>query len=166
MVFAPAHAAAQTPPARPSDASEEEVVIDGSKNPELIPQWYAWEFAFRIMGGGSKELPTTVYRVVSAAERALILAEAQASLQRDQACQERVGKLVPLVGKEKNAVINAKQREIQLDCRRDTLQARDRLLERLNPEGQTELIKFVEDKKAGTTVTIRKRELDHYRQPQ
>ena len=106
------------------------------QNPELIPQWYAWGFAFRIMGG-SKELPTTVYRVVSAEERALILAEAQASLRRDQACQERVGKLVPLVGKEKNSVMNAKQREIQLDCRRDTLQARDRLLERLNPEGQT-----------------------------
>jgi hypothetical protein len=167
MVFAPAHAAAQTPPARPSDASsEEEVVIDGSKNPELIPQWYAWEFAFRIMGGGSKELPTTVYRVVSAEERALILAEAQASLQRDRACQERVGKLAPLVGKEKNSVINAKQREIQLDCRRDTLQGRDRLLERLNPEGQTELIKFVEDTKAGTKVTLRKRELAHYLQPQ
>ena len=77
-----------------------------------------------------------------------------------------MGKLAPLVGQEKNSIVNAKQREIQLACRQDTLQARDRLLERLNPEGQAELIRFVEDKKAGTTVTIRKRELAHYLQPQ
>ena len=76
------------------------VVIDGSKNPELIPQWSAWEYAFRVIGGGPRELPTSVYRVVSTEERALILAEAQASLRRDKACQERVEKLLPLVGKE------------------------------------------------------------------
>ena len=97
------------------------MVIDGSKNPELIPQWSAWEFAFRVMGGGPRELPTSVHRVVSTEERALILAEAQASLRRDKACQERIEKLVPLLGKESNAVVNAKQREIQLDCRWETI---------------------------------------------
>jgi hypothetical protein len=159
--------AEQEPASRASGARPEEIVeIDGSKNPELIPQWAAWEFAFRVMGGGPRELPTTVYRVVSKEERALILAEAQASLQRDKACQQRVEKLLPLVGKEKNSVVNAKQQEIQLDCRRETLHARDRLLERLRPEGQAELIAFVEDTKGGTRVTIPKRELAHYLQPQ
>jgi hypothetical protein len=162
-----ASCAAQEPNPRPSDSPAEEiVVIDGSKNPELIPQWAAWEFAFRVMGGGPKELPTTVYRVVSGEERALILAEAQASLKRDKACQERVQKLWPLVGIEKDSVINVKQQKIQLDCRWETLHARDRLLQRLRPEGQTELIRFVEDMKGGTKVTIPKRELAHYLQPQ
>jgi hypothetical protein len=159
--------AAQEPTPSASGAPREEIVeIDGSKNPELIPQWAAWEFAFRVMGGGPKELPTTVYQIVSKEERALILAEAQASLRRDKACQQRVEKLVPLVGKEKNSVVNAKQQDIQLDCRRETLHARDRLLERLRPEGQIELIAFVEGMKGGTRVTIPKRELAHYLQPQ
>jgi hypothetical protein len=173
MVFAPtaalavASCAAQEPKPRPSDSPAEEiVVIDGSKNPELIPQWAAWEFVFRVMGGGPKELPTTVYRVVSGEERALILAEAQASLRRDKACQERVQKLWPLVGIEKDSVINAKQEKIQLDCRWETLHARDRLLQRLRTEGQMELIRFVEDMKGGSRVTIPKRELAHYLQPQ
>jgi hypothetical protein len=167
VMVASGSGAAQMPTPRPSDPPPEEiVVIDGSKNPELIPQWSAWEYAFRVMGGGPKELPTSVYRVVSMEERALILAEAQASLRRDKACQERVEKLLPLVGKEDNSVVNAKQREIQLDCRSETLHARDRLLQRLRPEGQAELIRFVEETKAGTKVTIAKRELAHYLKPQ
>ena len=159
--------AAQTPAAAPSDPPRVELMeIDGTRNPELIPQWAAWEFAFRVIGGGQKELPATVFRVVSTEERALILAEAQASLQRDTACQARLEKLAPLVGKEKNSVINAKQREIQLDCRWETIHARDALLERLRPEGQTALITFVEDTKQGTKATVSKRGLAHYLQPQ
>ena len=162
-----APSAAQKPAPPPSASPPDEVmVIDGSKNPELIPQWSAWEFAFRVIGGGPGELPTSVHRVVSTEERALILAEAQASLRRDKACQARIEKLVPLIGKESNAAINAKQREIQLDCRWETIRARDLLLQRLRPEGQTELIGFVEATKAGTTVTMPKRELAHYLQPQ
>jgi len=167
LAFAVASGAAQDASPRPSGAPRDEVVeIDGSRNPELIPQWAAWEFVFRVMGGGPRELPTTVYEVVSMEERALILAEAQAGLQRDKACQQRVEQLMPLVGKEKNSVINAKQQEIQLHCRWETLHARDRLLERLRPEGQTALIGFVEDMKGGTRVTVPKRELAHYLQPQ
>jgi hypothetical protein len=116
--------------------------------------------------GAPRNCPQPCNRIVSKEERALILAEAQASLQRDKACQQRVEKLLPLVGKEKNSVINAKQQEIQLDCRWETLHARDRLLERLRPEGQTALIAFVEDTKGGARVTIPKRELAHYLQPQ
>src|SRR5687768_2609417 len=105
LVLCVAPGAVQEPRPLPADARREDIVeIDGAKNPELIPQWAAWEFAFRVMGGGPHELPTPVYRVVSREERALILAEAKASLQRDKACQDRVGTLVPLIGKEKDAV--------------------------------------------------------------
>ena len=159
-VFAPAvnragaPSAAQKPAPPPSASPPDEVmVIDGSKNPELIPQWSAWEFAFRVMGGGPRELPTSVHRVVTTEERALILAEAQASLRRDKACQERIEKLVPLLGKEATAV-NAKQREIQLDCRWK------RFVRGISccsgcARGPDGLIRFVEETKAGTTVTIR-----------
>jgi hypothetical protein len=159
--------APQRPMAVPSDPPRAELIeIDGSRNPELIPQWAAWEFAFRVIGGGQKELPAIVFRVVSTEERALILAAAQASLQRDRACHARLEKLAPLVGKEQNSVINAKQREIQLDCRWETIHARDALLERLRPQARTALITFVEDTKQGTKSTVSKRGLAHYLQPQ
>jgi hypothetical protein len=66
----------------------------------------------------------------------------------------------------KASVINARQAEIQLDCRWQTLQTRDRLLQDLRPEGQAALIAFVESLKAGTQVTVPRRELAHFQKPQ
>lgn len=153
--------AAQKPPPR-----DDVVVIDGTTNPEMIPQWAAWEFAFRVINGGSKLLPSNVHHAASKEERGLISAEAEANDRRDKACHARIENLRPLIGKEKDSVIGARQWEIQLDCRWQTLHARDRLLERLRPEVQTELIAFVEAMKVGTTVVVPKKELGQYRQPQ
>src|SRR5215471_15916186 len=43
MFVPPAHQASQ------SGASKDEVVIDGSKNPEMFPDWYIWEQLFERM---------------------------------------------------------------------------------------------------------------------
>ena len=44
---------------RPAGTSAQEMLqIDGSKNPELIPEWSAWGFAFRVFATGSRQLPT------------------------------------------------------------------------------------------------------------
>jgi hypothetical protein len=159
-------ASAQSPPKFSSPASSEIIEIDGAKNPELIPQWAAWEFAFRVIAGGPRALPSTVHHLVSKEEAAFVIREAVESQKRDAACQERMLKLRPLVGTEKAAEINRRHAEIQIDCRWQTLHARDRVLERLNPEGRSALNAFVESTKAGTRVTIAKRELAHYQQPQ
>lgn len=152
--------AAQKPP--PDDL----VTIDGSKNPELIPEWSAWEFAFRVIAGGPKQLPSSVLLVVSKEEGQRVMAAAESDQRRDAACRERMSKLRPLLLTAKPSVINAKQEEIQLDCRWQTLQRRDRLLEGLRPEGQAALIAFVESLKAGTQVTVSRRELAHFHKPQ
>jgi hypothetical protein len=132
----------------------------------MLPEWAMWEYAFRLMAGGPKELPSSVHHVVSDAERAMVLAEADAHQRRDAACQGRILKLQPLVLTEPPDIVNAKQREIQIDCRWQTLHARDRVLERLGPEGRAALIQFVESLKAGTKVTVSRRELAHYQRPQ
>jgi hypothetical protein len=142
------------------------IEIDGAKNPELIPQWAAWEFAFRVIAGGSRALPSTVRHVVSKVEAASVIGEAVESQKRGAACRERLLKLRPLLSTAKAAEINRRQAEIEIDCRWQTLHARDRVLERLNPEGRVALNAFVESTKAGTRVTIAKRELAHYQQPQ
>ena len=143
------------------------IEIDGSKNPEMIPQWTSWEYAFRVIHGGSGELPTNVHLVANPTERELILAEAAANARRDQACTKRIEREIrPLLGKEKLDVIKARQQDIHVECRWQTLHARDRLLEKLRPEVQTELVHFVEDTRAGTTLSMPAEELPLYRQPQ
>jgi hypothetical protein len=144
----------------------ETIEIDGSRNPELIPQWSAWEFAFRVMADGPKELPTIVHLVVSADEGALILREAGMIAKRAAACEARMSKLRVLIGKEKASVLDAQAREITLDCRRQTLDVRDRLLDRLNPEAQTALRAFVESTKAGTSLTLTKKQLARFLEPE
>ena len=162
----PPHAAAQVPPKLSSPATSEMVEIDGAKNPEMIPQWSAWEFAFRVFAGGSKVLPSPLREAVSKEESAVIVGEAVENQKREAACKERLLALRPLLQTADNAEINRRHAEIQIDCRWQTLHARDRLLERLKPEGRTALIEFVESTKAGTRVTIAKHELAHYQQPQ
>lgn len=142
------------------------IEIDGSRNPEMIPQWVVWASAFRAIQW-VKELPTDVYRLATAQERELILSEAAANVRRDEACTKRIEREIrPLLGREQLDVVKARQQDIHLECRWQTLHARDRLLEKLRPEVLTELTRFVEETAAGTTLSMPVEELPFYRQPQ
>lgn len=80
-------------------------------------------------------------------------------------CRQRVLELSPLLKTESAKTINEKTRAINLECRTETLEASDRLLEHLNPAAQAALTGFVESTKAGTKVSVPKKELDFYRLP-
>lgn len=156
-------ARSQTPP---GTSAQEMMQIDGSKNPELIPEWSAWGFAFRVFATGSRQLPTSIYTVVSAEETTLILKEADQVHKIDQDCQNRMVKLSTLIGKEKNETLDAKVRELTLECRWATLHARDRVLERLRPEVASALSAFVASTKAGTSLSLPKKDLARFLEPQ
>jgi hypothetical protein len=142
------------------------VQIDGSKNPEMIPQWNVWGYAFRVIAGGPKAIPTVVLSHLSDEEAALLHKEAETDEKNDVECQERVLKLIPLLSTDQAKIVNEKTREINLDCRWQTLHARDRVLAGLSPEGQAALVAWVESNKAGMHVSVPKRELAFFRQPQ
>ena len=144
----------------------EMVEIDGSKNPELIPEWSAWSFAFRVIATGSRQLPSSVHAVVSPEEATLLLKVAGRVQRLDRDCQDRVVKLHALVGKEKNEVLDARLRDMTIECRWATLHARDRVLEQLRPEGGAALTAFVASTKASTSLTIRKQDLARFLEPQ
>jgi hypothetical protein len=168
LLVVPLSASAQdkSPPHSPGPPSSELIHVDGSKNPELVPQWSAWAFAFRLIAGGPGMLPTVVDRAVSKDEAAMILREAQAAQKIDPACERRMSRLRPLIGKEKASTLDAKARAITVDCRWRTLNVRDRVLRALRPEGQAALIAFVESTKAGTTFTLTKRQLPRFMEPE
>src|SRR4051812_31519945 len=121
------------PPAASAQPELEIVHVDGSRSPELIPQWSVWGYVFRIVSGGPRQLPTSVLTLVSKEEEALVIREADAIQTIDAACQSRFVRAAARRD-ETIAAIDAKVREISLDCRRETLRARDRLLAALNPE--------------------------------
>jgi hypothetical protein len=150
----------------PVTSPQEMLQIDGTRNPELIPEWSAWGFAFRVFATGSRQLPTAIYSVVSAEETALILKEADQVQKVDQDCQGRIVKLNALLGKEKNEVLDTRLRELTLECRWATLHARDRLLEVLAPEAGSALRAFVASTKTGTSLSIPKKDLARFLEPQ
>ena len=144
----------------------EMVEIDGSKNPELIPQWSVWGFAFRVIAGGSKAIPTAVLVHLSKEEAELLRAESDVDGKNDADCRERVLRLVPLLQTEEAKTVNDKTRQINLECRWQTLRVRDRVLAALSAEGQAALTAWVESNKLGMHVSVPKRELAFFRQPQ
>lgn len=160
------HAQHTTPPRFSTPRASDYVHIDGSRNPEMIPQWAVWAFAFRVIAGGSQAIPTVVLQHLSEEEASEVLKEALADQKSDGDCQQRVLRLRPLLLSERAQAINERTRAIQLDCRWRTLHARDRLLARLGPEGRIALLRWVESAKSGMQVSVPKRELAHYQQPQ
>jgi hypothetical protein len=146
---------------------EPEVVdIDGSKTPELIPQWSAWGFAFRVIAGGSRLLPSAVHAAVSKDEAEMVQREADAMLLFAKGCESKVSELRARVGRERPEALDRQLRDITLECRRRTLDARDRVLNALNPRAAAALMQFVESTKSGTAFSIRKKDLPRFLEPE
>jgi hypothetical protein len=160
-----AMAEAQAP--APSGSSKPDILqIDGSKNPELVPQWSVWGFVFRVIAGGPRQLPSSVLRVASKDDEALVMKEADGIQRVDADCQARLTKVVALIGVESTDVVDGRVREITVACRRETLQARDRLLASLNPEAAAALMAFAESTKAGTSTSLPRKDLARFLEPE
>jgi hypothetical protein len=164
LAFA-SRATAQTP-AAPVESQPEIVHVDGAKSPELIPQWSVWGYVFRVISGGPRQLPTSVFLVVSKTEEALVIKEADAVQKIDAGCQVRAAKAAALLGTETMASVDAKVREISVECRWETLRARDRVLAAINPEAAAALVAFAESTKAGTSISLPRKDLARFLEPE
>lgn len=159
---------AQSPP-QPSPKNpfviagpSERLEIDGSKNPELIPEWYIWETFFRLLHTAGT-IPSALNLTIS--EERFLQMELEQYAKSNQRCQKDIERLRPLVGVASNTEVNDKQRAIQLECRRRSLEIRDRLLAGVGPEAGVAIAAWVENLKARVEISVPKRELAHFRQP-
>jgi len=154
-------------PAPPPSAPQPDIVhVDGARSPELIPQWSVWGYVFRIVSGGPRQLPSSVIRLVSKEEETLVMREADGVQKVDAACQTRAAKAAARLGIDAVAAVDARLREISVECRWETLRARDRVLNGLNPEAATALAAFAESTKAGTTISLPRKDLARYLEPE
>jgi hypothetical protein len=157
--------------AQPSKEKPEAVTIDGAKHPEQIPQWSAWSASFRFIATGTDALgeegiPTPIYRVLTKAERGVVLKDVLAAIKVQKECAGRALTLSADHPADTRDVLTEKVKDIQMDCRRATLRARDQLLAKLSPEGQIALRAFVESQKKGQTFTVLKSDLARFRLPE
>lgn len=151
---------------RGAKPSNEILHIDGSKNPELVPQWSVWESCFGLFAGGKKVLPTVLLRQLSAEEPAIVLKAAEAHVKREAEFINDAERLGQQWTKEKAKAMDEELWRIKLDYRRDVLSTRDRLLAALGPESRAALTQFVEGTKASMKITLRKIDLAKFLQPE
>jgi hypothetical protein len=125
-----------------------------------------WGYVFRVLSGGPRQLPSSVIRLVSKDEEALVMREADAVQKVDAACQARVARAAARLGTDTVASVDAKVREISVQCRWDTLRARDRVLAGVNREAAAALAAFAESTKDGTTISLPRKDLARYLEPE
>jgi hypothetical protein len=156
------HAARSTP--------VEWVLIDGAKQPWLLPEWMVWENVFSgvytIRNKGLEGSPLDSLAVTPSELKRLETAALWYSEQRD-ACVERQKKEVAMrrAAKRPPADVDNGQREVILECRRQVLDRADALLSIMSDEGRAALLAYVEARKAGMWARIAKSELEFYRLP-
>jgi hypothetical protein len=119
-----------------------------------------------VVSGGPRQLPTTVLRLVTKEEETLVMKEADAVQKIDAGCLARVTKATARLAVETVETVDATVREISLDCRRETLRARDRVLAGLNPEAGAALTAFAESTKAGTSISLPRKALARFLEPE
>jgi len=102
---------------------------------------------------------------LSANEEHVLRMELEEYNKSNQQCQSDIERLRPMLGVAPVKDINEKQQAIQLECRRRSLDIRDRLLAKVRPEASIAITAWVENLKTGIEISVPKRELAHFRQP-
>jgi hypothetical protein len=142
----------------------ERIEIDGSKNPEMIPQWDIWKAAFLIIDKTS-DVPTMVWKAATKEEVALIVQAARENAANERSCEARGLKLAELLKSDEARFVNERTQALNLECREKTLELSDRLMSDLSRQAAAALAQYVESLKAGIRVYVPKGELAFYRQP-
>jgi len=161
--------AAGTSAQMPSETtlSTETIVVDGSVNPELIPDWLAWQQVFgilRMVQGKDSSLHTNY--AFAPADRELVTREVDNQARREQATIEKVEELRKVAAGLSVDEINERQWAITLAYRWTVLDARDRVLEGLSPDGLVTVQRLLADMRRSTRSIVPKSEYDMYRRPQ
>ncbi len=146
------------------------VTIDGSKNPELLPEWLVWQMSFRTLALIEHEDAPAFKQdlILSDADKRLLYREASQQRERDRQCfasLDQRHKELAAAGVEPDAMQKDLQgREVQ--CRWQVLEARDRVLEALGPEARASLLNWVAQERAAIRTTVSAAGLAHFRRPQ
>jgi hypothetical protein len=149
------------------------IKIDGRTEPHRIPQYVVWRTGLRYLATflDQKDLNPLLddpLLIVPAADRERVSIEAYAQRRRDDACWERQEARNDEMVKQGKSFPDLYDALLAIDmaCRVEVIEARDRLLSKLTPEGQQALTAWIEEARAGISVYVPERELKTYWYPQ
>jgi hypothetical protein len=149
-------------------ADADVVTIDGSKDPAMVPDWAAWLAAFRFMSMPAtpvEPIPTVIHRATTEAERRAIRKEAIGVIARETELSARGLELQKRLTKDNVAQLVEMAESLEMERRREALNARDRLLGMLSGPAQSALLTFVEQTRRQYRATVPRSELTQFMLP-
>jgi hypothetical protein len=158
-----------------SGASDEVVVIDGSKNPSQVPEWLAWEQGFVVLAGWHGKdsgFNHDLRETLSKDEFDAFESEALSQDERRAKAEKEAEPLQTAYTKgNKNdkkliGTLNEKIDAINLRYRRSILDARDRVLQALSPASQAVVLAWIGDIRSSISARVLKSELARWRAPE
>src|SRR5919197_1404007 len=132
---------------KPVGSDADVITIDGSKNPDMVPNWAAWLEAFRFMAQPAapiEPIPTMIYLATSREQRALVRKEALFVMAKERELGQRALKLQDGLTAENLSERSETADLLEMQRRQAALDARNRLLAALPTEGQIALREFAE----------------------
>jgi hypothetical protein len=145
------------------------VVIDGAKDPHLVPEYLMWRNAFDVLAQASRHDRTIILTALKLpdADKRIVVTEAKAQGEREAACQKDQSRRVEILTAAKTPVagITKEVQQIALDCRQRVLDAKDRVMRLLSPESQLILQAWAEERRSGLRVYVLKHEMEFFRLP-
>lgn len=145
------------------------VVIDGSKNPSDIPEHAYWRHCFHKLAHAKRlnadDYVETIGLSKEDADTVLTVANRQAA--RDDECARRIDARQSELRAQsaKPEALSQAFQDVTLDCRYRDLEARDRLLDSLSPEGRVNLRAWAEGIRRGMTVYCPANDLEQFKRP-
>jgi hypothetical protein len=144
------------------------VVIDGSKNPELFPEWYVWERVFEWLpsgatpprgGGDELQISTTNYSILAREVKAYH--ESKQRLERE--LKERTAAFTAQ-GRTADQIDDA-QRALEMEYRYRILDGRARVYRDLPSPALQNLRAWANERLRGVSVHLRGRTAGQFRLP-
>ena len=151
------------------------IEIDGAKDPSLIPEWLAWEHSFILLSdwhGKDSGFTHDLREALLPHEWELLDKEGLAHKTRQARRESRAAKWLEKYPHETTtdpaaiAKANDEGFAIDLEYRREILDARDRLLAAFTTESHVVLLNWLAENKSAISSFVRKSDLKRWRLPE
>lgn len=146
-------------------AATQSLVIDGSRNPELIPEWYIWEQTFLAIGRDAAGIRRKVAIDDDAVKVLLVEGKRFDAAQAVLAEQLRSTRATLTQQRKSEDAIRDATDAHELDYRYKILEARLRISETLAPENMLILRAWIDQQMAHTKIHLRGRALKIFQLP-
>jgi hypothetical protein len=144
--------------------------IDGEKTPELIPDHVVWRGALNFLGElrrNGDEAGISDLIPLSKSDFEIVYREALTQRTRDEACQKKYrAREKALADAHASAEASASALDdVLIECRTMDLDAGDRVLDALSPEGRQVFTTYLERRRRSMSVLVPDREVKNFRLP-